>query len=277
MAKKSHHRRSGMKKRVISVIVFLSIAAVLLLIGRPTRILFALICGCICCHDMTTALNHLSHNTTPVFGYIFVVLTCLVTFMGWEISLMPIALALIFTALSLSVFCEKYKPTDMLLSLSLMIYPGLLIAIIAEVLAQDSAMWYVVLLSGAASAALCDTFALFGGMKFGKHKLAPRISPNKTIEGSICGFLSAIVTGVILFFLFKNTGIDVPIWGYMVISAVSSTLGQVGDLIASSFKRQAGIKDYSNLIPGHGGMMDRLDSHLFAIPSAYFMILLFTL
>jgi len=266
-----------MKKRVISVIVFLSITAALLLIGRPTRILFALICGCICCHDMTTALKHLDHNVTPWFGYIFVAITCLVTFMGWEISPMPIALVLIFAALSMSVFFEKFKPTDMLLSLSLLVYPGLLIAMITEVLAQDAPMWYVAILTGAASAALCDTFALFGGMAFGKHKLAPRISPNKTIEGAVCGLLSAIVTGVILYFIFKNTGIEVPVWGYIVISAVSSTLGQVGDLIASSFKRQAGIKDYSNLIPGHGGMMDRLDSHLFAIPAAYYMITLFTI
>ena len=270
-----------MKKRVISVIVFLSIAAALLLIDCTTRMLFVLICGCICCHDMTNALNKLGHRATPIFGYLFVLANCLLIYLD-SLDLLeasdlhfPILLILIFAALSVSIFTEKYNPTDMLLSLALLIYPGMLFLMITQVLAAPAPLWYMGIVCGAASAALCDTFALFGGMAFGKHKLAPRISPKKTIEGSVCGLISAVVTGVILFFIFKKTGIVIPVWGYMAISAVSSTLGQMGDLIASSFKRQAGIKDYSNLIPGHGGMMDRLDSHLFAIPVAYYMIQLF--
>ena len=266
-----------MKKRVISVIVFLSITAALLLIDRSTRVIFALVCGCICCHDMTGALNKLGHNTTPVFGYLFVLANCLLIYFDLETWRMPVLLVVIFAALCVSIFCEKFKPTDMLLSLALLIYPGTLILMITQVLAAPAPLWYMGIVCGAASAALCDTFALFGGMAFGKHKLAPRISPKKTIEGSVCGLISAVITGVILYFIFKKTGISIPVWGYMLISAVSSTLGQMGDLIASSFKRQAGIKDYSNLIPGHGGMMDRLDSHLFAIPAAYYMICYFFL
>lgn len=262
-----------MKKRIISVCVFLSITAVFMLLGRFTRLAFAVICAAICCHDLCHALSTGSdRHVTPWTGWCFIAVSAVLIWFDFPVSPMLVAIVFTFCALGVSVFTPHFRPSEMLLSLGVCVYPVSLVMTIGYILCLDGPYWYVTALTGAASAAICDTFALFGGMRFGKHRLAPRVSPKKTVEGSVCGLLSAVVTGVILYFAFSKTGVEIPLWGYIVVCAVSSTLGQMGDLIASSFKREAGIKDYSNLIPGHGGMLDRLDSHMFAIPAAYFMM-----
>lgn len=261
-----------MKKRVLSVCVFLTVTAAFLLIGRVTRLAFAVICGAICCHDICRALSCDKRHITPWTGWAFIVISAVCIYFSLPFSPMLTALLFCFVTLCISVFTARVRPSDMLLSLGTCLYPLSLVMTVGYILCLDAPYWYVVVVTGAASAAICDTFALFGGMRFGKHKLAPRVSPKKTIEGAVCGLFSAIVTGVLLYFLFRGTSVDIPLWAYVLVCAVSSTLGQMGDLIASSFKREAGIKDFSNLIPGHGGMLDRLDSHLFAIPAAYFMM-----
>jgi phosphatidate cytidylyltransferase len=113
---------------------------------------------------------------------------------------------------------------------------------------------------------ICDSAAFFGGTKFGKHKLFPRVSPNKSWEGAAFGFVGAIISMLIIdnFFLsFLSTSESI------VIGIIIGTIGQIGDLVESMFKRDAGIKDSSNLIPGHGGVFDRFDSLFFSAPFIY--------
>jgi len=113
-----------------------------------------------------------------------------------------------------------------------------------------------------------DIFAYFGGVAFGKHKLCPKISPKKTIEGSVCGILGAmLLCGLIGFFFIKPM-----LMHCIILGALGGVITQFGDLTASIFKRHMGIKDYGKLIPGHGGIMDRFDSVLFAAPMVYFYI-----
>ena len=115
------------------------------------------------------------------------------------------------------------------------------------------------------------TGAFFAGRAFGKHKLAPAVSPNKTVEGCVCGALFSMVAGVLVYYVLRSA-CPMPLWLCVVTALVSSTMGQIGDLAESLMKRMIGIKDFSNLIPGHGGMFDRADSLLFSIPSAYFLL-----
>ena len=107
-----------------------------------------------------------------------------------------------------------------------------------------------------------DTFAFLVGKNFGKHKLLERISPNKTIEGFIGGMVFTFIASYILAQQF--TTLSLTQW--IVIAAIVSIFGVLGDLIESMFKRQAGVKDSSNFIPGHGGFLDRFDSVIFAAP-----------
>ena len=111
-----------------------------------------------------------------------------------------------------------------------------------------------------------------GGKAFGIHKLAPYVSPHKTVEGAVWGAVSAFPTGVLCFYLLRFLHSPVDMLTCIVVSLIACSFGQVGDLAASLLKRMVGIKDYSNLIPGHGGMMDRADSLLFSIPVAWFCL-----
>ena len=117
--------------------------------------------------------------------------------------------------------------------------------------------------------AVTDSGAYFVGRKLGKRKLAPRISPNKTVEGSIGGTLLGIIIGTV-FGVF--TGLSTQILMLIIMSLVVAAVAQFGDLVASSMKREYGIKDFGKLFPGHGGVLDRFDSHLYASLALYILI-----
>lgn len=117
------------------------------------------------------------------------------------------------------------------------------------------------------AAFMSDAAALFTGMACGKHKLAPKASPKKTVEGAVGGLVGGIV-GMVLFRIvfFFVTVQALSIGWCMVIGLVGAFMGQLGDLSFSVIKRQCGIKDYGRLLPGHGGVLDRFDSVIFAAP-----------
>lgn len=125
---------------------------------------------------------------------------------------------------------------------------------------------YLVLLP-LVSAFTSDAFALFTGMAFGRHKLAPALSPKKTVEGAVGGFVGAIVCTVlygVVMHRFFALGVCYP---YLIVyGALGSIISQLGDLFFSYIKRQYGVKDYGNIFPGHGGVLDRFDSVIFCAP-----------
>ena len=118
---------------------------------------------------------------------------------------------------------------------------------------------------------ITDTFAYTIGHRFGKHKFS-KISPKKSIEGCISGTISAIIASLILtLILNKNFSFEYSYYVMGIIALILSIIGQIGDFSASCIKRYVDIKDYSNLLPGHGGMLDRMDSVLFIAPFAYML------
>lgn len=128
-------------------------------------------------------------------------------------------------------------------------------------------IWYV-LFSGWAT----DVFAYSIGRRFGKHKLSP-VSPKKSVEGAIAGTLAAIiVTTAYTYFINLYTAVEYSYLYVSLITLLLSVIGQIGDFAASTIKRYVDIKDYSNLIPGHGGMLDRIDSIMFIAPFAYILL-----
>jgi len=118
----------------------------------------------------------------------------------------------------------------------------------------------------------CDTGAFFTGILFGKRRLAPHVSPHKTVEGSLGGTLASIAVSVLYtkLILPETAVLDSVIVGFLI-----GIFSQVGDLSASLIKRYCNIKDFSKIIPGHGGILDRFDSALFSFPIAYYYIILF--
>ena len=125
---------------------------------------------------------------------------------------------------------------------------------------------------------MSDACAYFGGRAFGRHKLAPTVSPKKTVEGAVCGMVGACaflaLYGWIMTAAFSR---EVNFAALLVFAFIGAAVGQIGDLSLSLLKRMHGIKDYGNLVPGHGGVLDRFDSVLFILPLFYVMQTLFTI
>jgi len=116
---------------------------------------------------------------------------------------------------------------------------------------------------------VCDSAAMFAGRRIGGAKMAPTISPGKTWAGGIAGVVGGTLVGALFaLFVLPRVGIELNVSATIALAIAISVLGQVGDLAESLFKREAGVKDSSALIPGHGGVLDRLDSLYFAIPVA---------
>lgn len=116
---------------------------------------------------------------------------------------------------------------------------------------------------------VCDSAAYILGVRFGKHKLFERVSPNKTIEGTLFGFVFALLTAFLCYLTFMR---HVGLTHALVVGAICGSVGQVSDLVESLFKRDARVKDSSNIIPGHGGILDRFDSEILTAPVLYFFL-----
>jgi len=122
---------------------------------------------------------------------------------------------------------------------------------------------------------VCDTCAYLVGIKFGRHKMSPKLSPKKSIEGAIGGIAGSVITGCIYGTFLIGPLVSMEKWQLILIMAVicicGSLISMVGDLAASAIKRNHDIKDYGNLLPGHGGIMDRFDSVIFVAPLVYML------
>jgi len=188
-------------------------------------------------------------------------------FFGNSINLFGAILSISFVlGVLLLVFKnEKYKFLDFAYSFFGGLYFSFLYSYTISIRLHENHGFALMLLA----IVLCsssDSFALFSGKLFGKHKLCPTISPNKTVEGAvgaiICTALISFVFGLVCFF--ANVDLGIRLWHYPIIGVLISFAAQIGDLFASIIKRECGIKDFGKIFPGHGGVLDRVDSYGFA-------------
>jgi phosphatidate cytidylyltransferase len=136
----------------------------------------------------------------------------------------------------------------------------------------DGSWWVLTILP---TVWMADAGAMFIGMRFGKHMLAPRLSPKKTWEGYIGGILSGVFGGILFAALWGLVVPEITIWKGALIGLILSVLAPLGDLGESMIKRQVGAKDSSNILPGHGGVFDRIDSWLWAAVIGYYFVNVF--
>lgn len=176
----------------------------------------------------------------------------------------------LFIMLSVPVLNDKYNFIDVAITLLGFFYVSVFFSFIVLVSEKDFGkyiVWTIFI-----SAWMCDTVAYYSGKFFGKNKLCPKVSPKKTIEGSIGGLIGSTL-GCMGFGIFiNNIGVNIPLFNFILIGFISGIFSQMGDLVASSIKRFIGVKDYSNLIPGHGGILDRFDSILFSSVVVYYYV-----
>lgn len=152
------------------------------------------------------------------------------------------------------------------------VYPGFFISFSILIRRDIPDIGWVILLMTFVNVWVADTFAYAFGLALGKRKLAPRVSPNKTWAGFIFAFPGGALSALAAFYYLDGRP-GLPL--LLAVSLAATLFGQIGDLVESAIKRDCDVKDSSNLIPGHGGILDRFDSLLFALPIVYFTFRLF--
>ena len=183
-------------------------------------------------------------------------------------SLMVIMCIFVFTY-------PKYETNQVMATLFGVIYVSMMLSYIYQIRLMDNGLWLVWLVF--IGSWISDTAAYCVGMLIGKHKLAPVVSPKKSIEGSIGGIIGSALVGAIYALVVQNKlKMEFnPIIAFAIIGAASSVISQIGDLAASAIKRKHDVKDYGTLIPGHGGILDRFDSVIFTAPIVYYLAVFF--
>lgn len=273
-------KRAKTIKRTITGVIALPILAVILIFSNTIIMdIFTAIIACISMYEYFHCFKSTKKaNPSQYLGYIFCILIAFTHFVDERllayimVLIIPFSLVALFTELVLSKGEKNIK--DIAVTMLGIYYIPLMIIYLSLIRNMDLGnglngkilVWFVLIASWGS-----DVFAYFVGRHFGKHKLT-KISPNKTVEGAVAGIGGAILLGI-LFAVLCNTIWNVGI-NYLVIAiimAILSAVGQIGDLAASSIKRYCEIKDFSELIPGHGGMLDRIDSIIFVLPFAFIL------
>ena len=263
-----------MKQRVISAVILIALCAACFPF-EISRVLLLGVAGILCAWEYLKNMESIGIHCTGwvLYGYLAVELFLTLTHSGLMAYIAWFTIA-IYLSLFSGVLHREVSGKGALYTVAGLSYPCFPYALIMIISIRDR--WLTTFALGCLSCWTCDTFALFGGKLFGKHKLAPDVSPKKTVEGCLCGTVFSVLAGVIVFFISRYFT-PIPFVPCVVTAFASSTAGQIGDLAESLLKRYIGIKDFSNLIPGHGGVLDRTDSLLFSIPTAYLCLYLFGL
>lgn len=206
-------------------------------------------------------------------GYLAVLFYYGLLWFKGEQYIMLLSIAFLMTLMSVYVFTfPKYQMEEVTVAFFGVFYVAVMLSYLYQVrtMADGKYLVWLVFLSSWG----CDTSAYCVGMLLGKHKLAPVLSPKKSIEGAIGGVAGATLLGLIYGTVFKASILEIlhPQVVCALACGIAAVISQVGDLAASAIKRNHQIKDYGKLIPGHGGILDRFDSMLFTAPAIFFAV-----
>lgn len=261
-------------KRISSALIGLPLVVLVLLLGNNIIISIAISFIAILC--MYEYFNAISKKAKPIrwVGYLSCLIILLSSFVSVETlkNILLIGIPIIFVILFLQVIITNMKNDfqDVIYTLFGIIYIVLFLVFFILITNMQNGkflIWYVIIASWGT-----DIFAYLFGKRIGKHKFS-KISPKKSIEGCIAGTIGAIILVLVYTILINKIASLNYSYIYMgIIAFVLSIISQIGDFTASSIKRYVEIKDYSELIPGHGGMLDRIDSLLFIAPFAYILL-----
>ncbi|MCQ2564646.1 MAG: phosphatidate cytidylyltransferase, partial [Clostridia bacterium] len=255
---------------------------------------FVLCIGIVACIEMCgimkqmgNPVNRLLVSFYPLYFYIVYIINTLVQYVVPYQFLILIQLSTLVAYFFIILIAEAIKKSEKPVlyswnSILACLYPGVLISLFVYINHIDpclgtSNLSLILIVTTLLVTMLSDTFAYFVGSLLKGPKLAPKISPKKTISGSVGGLLGGIAAAMVVFGLcnlipmFKETivALNFTWWHFLIIGAVGSIVGQIGDLFESYLKRKAGIKDSGVIFPGHGGMLDRVDAMMFCVTATF--------
>lgn len=255
------------KTRLLSGIVLVIIALLTIMSGGYVLLLTLLCVSLIGMRELYNAMGvHKSGmDLLELAGYLGAVLYYGTVFLGFEkYGMMAVILSLVLLMFVYVFTYPKYQAEQVMSAFFGLVYVAVMLSFILLTRNLENGhllVWLIFFCSWG-----CDTCAYCVGVLIGKHKMAPVLSPKKSIEGAVGGVAGAAGLGAVYAAI-----IYAPVVEYAVICAVGALISMVGDLAASAIKRNRGIKDYGKLIPGHGGILDRFDSVIFTAPVIYYM------
>jgi phosphatidate cytidylyltransferase len=259
------------KTRLFSSIILLAIAITVLVLGGNVLYTTLFIISLIGMMELYRVVK--VHKTALGFvGYAGGIANYLLLY--FHLEQYQIMLFIIYLMLLMFVYVfafPKFTAEQVAITFLGLFYVSIMLSYIYQVrMLEDGAFLVWLIFIGAWGS---DTCAYCVGIKIGKHKVTPKLSPNKSLEGCIAGVVGAALLGFLYATALQNyiTEIENPQVLFTIIGAASSVISQVGDLAASAIKRNHEVKDYGNLIPGHGGILDRFDSIIFTAPIVYYL------
>ncbi len=258
-------------ERLISGIVLVIIALVTIILGEDVLLATVVIISLIGLYELLKVF-HLQWKLPGFIGYAATIAYYALLRFEYSEYLMVLFIVYLICLMAAYVFTfPKFRADDIMVCFFGLFYVVLMLSYIYQVRMMEDGkyvVWLIFLCSWG-----CDTCAYLVGVMFGKHKMAPVLSPKKSIEGGIGGVLGAALLGFIYAVIFSDKlSIDNADIIFPVVCAAGGIISQIGDLTASGIKRNHDIKDYSKLIPGHGGILDRFDSVIITAPIIYYLV-----
>lgn len=269
-------------KRVITAIIGIIAAVFIINYGTWVFATAVLLLTLLAWHEYFNMMTRLEISVAYYAGMFGIVMLWGAAWLGNSRELVAVLLMTSFLILAKMVLSyATFTVRDAVYTLSGLIYIGLTFSHLVLLRFTDNSLFIPTKLGTLPAGAIyiwlafvgtwaSDTFAFFVGSKFGRHKLAPAVSPGKTWEGFAGG-----VVGSILAVAGMGAACDVPLVHSLVIGLLVGVVGPLGDLVESAIKRSAGVKDSGRLLPGHGGVLDRFDSVMFTAPTVYYYIYAF--
>ena len=262
-----------MKTRIISGIVLVIIAGSALITGGWYLYLLCAAISLIGLFELYRAAG-IQKSAVALCGYIAALAyyVCILTDME-QLDILVFVAALMAIMTVYVVSFPKHCAADAMLAFTGIFYVAVMLSYIYKVRVLSDGIYIIWLVF--VSSWGNDTFAYFTGVLFGKHKMTPKLSPNKSFEGMIGGVAGATVLGMIYGGIVGSRMSEFavnPVLTFGIASLIGAFLSVIGDLAASAIKRNYNIKDYGKLIPGHGGIMDRFDSVIFTAPAVYWAV-----
>ena len=262
------------KQRLISGIILVILAFITLYLGGTVTLLVTAAISLVGSYELLKVIQK-EKSALGVIMYTGTILYYMLLWLNLDQFTVPLALLILIMLFSVYVFTfPKYVISDVAISFFSFFYVTVMLSCIYRIRALEDGAYLIVLVF--LSAWGNDTLAYCAGRLFGKHKMSPVLSPKKTVEGAVGGVLGAGLLGLLYGIAAGHfIASEYSLMGvFAVVCAVGGLSSIVGDLGASALKRNYEIKDYSNLIPGHGGILDRFDSIIFTAPIIYYLLVL---
>jgi len=277
-SKTKKEQNTGMQRILSGAIIFPLLCALLIFANSLVMDIALAIISALCFYEYTHCFQATKKaNPSKWYGFAVSFLLIFVHMISWDlyeklvVTLIPISLLVLMCEM---LFNEDRKNiVDIAITFMGILYIPIMFSLLSVIRDKMDLgkylVWYVFICSWGS-----DVFAYFFGKKFGKHKIT-KISPKKSVEGCIAGIVGAVILAIAYTLIVNSAySLALNVGTVVLISAILAVVGQVGDVFASAVKRYCGIKDFGDIIPGHGGMLDRVDSVIFVIPFAYILLII---